>query len=920
MSKQLRKILLIAFSALFAFAFTVIGTVNFSTKADGATSSEITYVQKGASWKYQNGYVEDFNTVDLEGSTLTSAAFSEGNAPFGFSKYSQYDFTNGTEIPSTYRQQIFTHKFTVEQVSKALALDMKYDEAIAIYLNGKEIYRDNIVGFNFSIVEEKDKPAETVGVAEEVSFNLLSDFLVEGENVITVYLLQSNVDGLGAYFDMSITGVSDFEVDANDMPDTISQTFYDDPFTSRGITFYTGISLRIGEVRYRVKGASEWNYAQTEGELWYGRAAHMATIEGLTENTVYEYAAGSVALDAWSNTFEFKTESSANANESFKFSYFTDTQSSNAWQFSIWNKLYEYMKSYADYDYDFHVHGGDIVESSVSETGLVPEQWRQGFNVMQEFMTTEVMMPVAGNHEYSAYAFAKHFNIKWEKFSDCGAYYSFDYGNAHFTIIDTNESIRKAEDFKTTQKEWIENDLASTDKEWKIAIMHFPAIDNTQPGHIQLTREVLMPLFAKYKVDLVLSGHTHQYFRGTVYAHADDLAGADQATTLTNVKNSAIAEEDLITYTDLADGTIYTVNPNGVMYVTAKSSNYNVLYQNYLDKPETYPQAHESVVFATNPITGKVMNGGSPTEDTGYLMNKLQYVDVEVGTDTLKCNVYNIDYNTGERVLYDTYCVNKADSQKLNDMISALPSASGLQKSDVAKLVNIYGLYGALGSDGIDAANVSKIESLKTAISETVAASVLNLNKDIAALKEDDLDGFRACKQKYEAIPSANQRLVDTAKLDLIQDKVAVSEVEEKIKEAAKLSIISINQDTVNEVESAFNALNQTQKQQVKNANEIENLKAKIKAKTIIAKIDALKVAPSAGEAKKVNNEYKALSTKEKMYVENYDVLEAIINVYASAGGGCSGSIGAVECGGFAALAVLAAVVLIIKRRKEDRV
>ena len=912
--------LLIAFSVVFAFALTVLCSVNFSAAAEQVSGSEITYVEKGSNWKYQNGYVEQFNTVDLEGSALTSSTFSEGKAPFGFCKYSQYDFTNGTVIPSTYRQQIFTKTFTAQQVSTALAIEMTYDEAIAIYLNGNEIYRDNIVGINFTVVEEKDTPAETVGVAEEVSFNLLSDFLVEGENVITVYLLQSNVDGLGAYFDLSLTGVEDFEVDSNDMPDTISQTFYDDPFTSRGITFYTGISLRLGEVRYREKGSSEWSYAQTEGEIWYGRAAHMATIEGLDENTVYEYAAGSRVLDAWSDTFEFKTESNEDANQSFKFSFFTDTQSSNPWQFSIWNKLYEFMKTYEDYDYDFHVHGGDIVESSVSETTLVPEQWRQGFNVMQEFMTTEVLMPVSGNHEYVSYAIAKHFNVKWANFSDSGTYYSFDYGNAHFTIINSNEAIRNANEFKTTQKEWIENDLASTNKEWKIAMMHFPTIDNTQPAHIQLTREVLMPLFAKYEVDLVLSGHTHQYFRSTVYAHADNLEGADQAATLTNVKNSAIAESDLITYTDLADGTIYTVNPNGVMYVTAKSSNYNVLYQNNLSSPSTYPAAHESVVFATNPLTGKVMNGGSPTEDTGYLMNKLQYVDVEVGTDTLKCNVYNIDYYTGERVLYDTYCVNKADSQKLDQMITELPNANDLDKEDVASLVNIYGLYGALGSNGISANNVSKIESLKAAISETVAANVLNLNREIGALKEDDLEGFRTCKQKYEAIPAANQRLVDTAKLVVIQDKVAVSEVEEKIKEASELSIISINQQTVDHVVNAYNALSSAQKQAVKNASEIEDLKAKIKAKTIIAKIDALKISPSESEAKKVTDEYKALTAKEKMYVENYDVLEAINNVYAGSGGGCSGSIGTVECGGFTALAILAVAVLIVRKRKGDRV
>ena len=918
MTKQLRNFLIIALSAICLFVSAAfLSTANFAVNAD-EKPTEITYVEKGAQWKYVNGYVNNFPTIDLTGSLVTSNGFAVSNAPFGFAEYGQYDFTDGTVVDKTYRQYIFTKTFNVTEVSTALRFDLEYDDGIAIYLNGKEVYRENIVGINFDVVEDANIVDVTVGKADKITFNLLSDFLVEGQNVITVYLLQDFAGGQDAYFDMALTGVSDFEVALDDMPDTVSQTYYDDPYTSRGITFFTGISLRLGEVRYRAKGSQEWNYAQTEGVLWYGRAGHKATIKDLSEGTTYEYAVGSLALDVWSKTFEFSTKVKAETEQGFKFSYFTDTQSSDAWQFSIWNKLYEYMKADEDYDYDFHVHGGDIVESSVNEKTLVPEQWRQGFNVMQEFLTSEVMMPVAGNHEYSAFAFASHFNVKWANFSNCGAYYSFDYGNAHFTVMDTNESILKAQTFKTEQKEWIENDLASTDKEWKIAIMHFPAIDNTQPAHIQLTREVLMPLFAKYKVDLVLSGHTHQYFRSTVYAHDENLAGASQAETLTNIKNSAINEEDLVTYTDLSDGTIYTVNPKGVMYVTAKTTNYNVLYQNFI-----YQQAHESVVFATNPITGKVMNGGSADDDTSYLMRKLQYVSVEVGTDTLKCNVYNYDYDTGEKVLYDTYCVNKADSEKLNSLIENLPQSDQVDKDDMATLVNVYGLYGALGDEGILDGNKTKIASLLSAIPEQVAADVLNLNRKISVLEETDLEGYTACSNAYQSIPETNKGLVDVTKLNYIANKVAADEVKAKIEKVSALSTIALTEQDVTELENAFNALNDDQKARVSNAEKITDLKAKIKAKVVIEKINQLKIAPTKTMADEVYAEYNALSAQEKIHVENFDVLDAIRKAYASVqtGGGCSGSIGALECGTFAvSLIIVGAVLIAVRKKKGDRV
>ena len=75
--------------------------------------------------------------------------------------------------------------------------------------------------------------------------------------------------------------------------------------------------------------------------------------------------------------------------------------------------------------------------------------------------------------------------------------------------------------------------------------------------------------------------------------------------------------------------------------------------------------------------------------------------------------------------------------------------------------------------------------------------------------------------------------------------------------------------------------------------------------------------------ADEVYAEYNALSAQEKIHVENFDVLDAIRKAYASVqtGGGCSGSIGALECGTFAvSLIIVGAVLIAVRKKKGDRV
>jgi len=100
------------------------------------------------------------------------------------------------------------------------------------------------------------------------------------------------------------------------------------------------------------------------------------------------------------------------------------------------------------------------------------------------------------------------------------AWYSFDYGPAHFSLISTEQDFT----IGSIQNIWLENDLASVNRTitpWLIIAGHRPMYvdslgDNVPNGDqpvASLMRQELEPMMLKYKVNLALWGHFHSYQR-----------------------------------------------------------------------------------------------------------------------------------------------------------------------------------------------------------------------------------------------------------------------------------------------------------------------------------------------------------------------------------------------------------------------
>ncbi len=161
---------------------------------------------------------------------------------------------------------------------------------------------------------------------------------------------------------------------------------------------------------------------------------------------------------------------------------------------------------------DFLIGTGDIVNDGSSEA-----DWSKLFQIEGPLLQEAVMYPSLGNHDRqgrgrTASNFRKYFSLP-ENSPDPERYYAFTYGSARFLILDSN-----AYSFALTdQTAWIEEQLQSArlDKsiEHIFVCMHHPPFSISLHGGQSELREAWTPIFEKYQIDAVFSGHDHAYSR-----------------------------------------------------------------------------------------------------------------------------------------------------------------------------------------------------------------------------------------------------------------------------------------------------------------------------------------------------------------------------------------------------------------------
>jgi 3',5'-cyclic AMP phosphodiesterase CpdA len=114
------------------------------------------------------------------------------------------------------------------------------------------------------------------------------------------------------------------------------------------------------------------------------------------------------------------------------------------------------------------------------------------------------LLAILGNHD------VPHADAQLEALGMPGRWWSVERGDVLLVGLDTNIP----ED--PEQLDWLKETLRHTDATWRIVAMHHPPYSAGYQGSHRLAREIFTPIFERYGVQLVLSGHDHDYQRSHV--------------------------------------------------------------------------------------------------------------------------------------------------------------------------------------------------------------------------------------------------------------------------------------------------------------------------------------------------------------------------------------------------------------------
>ena len=206
-------------------------------------------------------------------------------------------------------------------------------------------------------------------------------------------------------------------------------------------------------------------------------------------------------------------------------------------------------------------------------------------------------MTTSGNHETNGVnATVNNFllsNVPQQDTTN-GVYYSFDYNNAHFMVLNTND-LNEDNTLSTKQTEWLKADAAASDKQWKIVALHKAIYSNGShydDDDVVALRAQLSALMPELNIDVVLQGHDHVYLRTT--AMKDNAKCEIVERTVSHNGNSYTAMVN-------PDGTVYAIDGcAGVKYYQTKDAALT---------DELFPRA-QTIYDATAPVFSAIQIDG----------------------------------------------------------------------------------------------------------------------------------------------------------------------------------------------------------------------------------------------------------------------------------------------------------------------
>jgi 3',5'-cyclic AMP phosphodiesterase CpdA len=181
--------------------------------------------------------------------------------------------------------------------------------------------------------------------------------------------------------------------------------------------------------------------------------------------------------------------------ESLKFAVIGDAGTGEPPQFEVGSKMAEARRTFP---FETVIMLGDNIYGRQTPQDFVTKFQRP----YAPLLTAGVRFyATLGNHDAPANRFYPGFNMGGLR------YFTYFRKNVQFFVLDSNA-------MDPQQLAWLDNALKESVSPWKICYFHHPLYSNAgRHGSEFELRVVLEPLFVKYGVNVVYSGHDHVYER-----------------------------------------------------------------------------------------------------------------------------------------------------------------------------------------------------------------------------------------------------------------------------------------------------------------------------------------------------------------------------------------------------------------------
>jgi hypothetical protein len=240
-----------------------------------ASAAELTLIPRASTWKYlDNGSNQGSG---WRGVDFNDSSWSSGQAQFGYGDGDETTIINyGSNPDRKYVTTYFRRSFQANNISsfQAVVLRLLRDDGAVVYLNGTEIWRNNMPSGSIS---SSSYASSCLGGSDESEFYETSidpSLLLDGTNVIAVELHQCNRTSSDLSFDLELVA-SIKDVTGNSLIATGASWKYLDNGSDQGTNWY---QVNHNDTNWKVGNA----------QLGYGDGDEMTKV-GFGNDANYKY-------------------------------------------------------------------------------------------------------------------------------------------------------------------------------------------------------------------------------------------------------------------------------------------------------------------------------------------------------------------------------------------------------------------------------------------------------------------------------------------------------------------------------------------------------------------------------------------------------------------------------------------------------